>query len=115
MNMNDSPTADQLRTLIAPMDDQAGHHIVWIDKSGVVHVDTLDVETGPIAIEKKHRGDMLVRYPTLDQRNGCVGSKAAMDDKWIAQLLRELVQGWAERETGTVHYLGLPLVQGLAK
>lgn len=115
MNMNDSPTADQLRTLIAPRDDQVGHHIVWIDKSGVVHVDTLDVENRPIAIEKKHRGDMLVRYPTLDQRNGYVGPKAAMNDKWIAQLLRELVQGWAERKTGTVHYLCMSLVQGLAK
>lgn len=115
MNMNDSPTADQLRTLIAPMDDQAGHHIVWIDKSGVVRVNTLDVDTGPIAFEKRHRGDMLVRYPTLDQSNGYVEPKAAVNDKWIARLLRELVQGWAERETGTVHYLGLSLVQGPAK
>lgn len=115
MNMNDSPTADQLRTLISPMDDQAGPHIVWTDKSGVVQVDTLDVDPRPIAIEKKHLGYMLVRYLTLDQRNGYVGPEAAVNDKWIARLLRDLGQGWAERETGTVHSLGLSLVQGLAK
>lgn len=49
---------------------------------------------------------MLVRYPTFDQGNGYVGAEAAVDDKWIARLFRELVQGWAERETGKVHYLG---------
>ena len=55
MNMNNSPTADQLRTLIAPMDDQAGHYIGWIDKSGIVHVDALDVDAAPIAFEKSIR------------------------------------------------------------
>lgn len=115
MKMNDSPTADQLRTLIAPMDVQAGHHIVWIDKSDAMHVDTLDVDIGPIAFEKKHLGDMLFRYQTLDQRNGYVEAKAAVNDSWIARLLRELVQGWTERETSTVHHLGLSLMQGLAK
>lgn len=38
MNMNDFPTTDQLRTLVAPVDDQAGHHIVWIDKFGLVQL-----------------------------------------------------------------------------
>lgn len=115
MKMNDSPTADQLRTLIAPMDVQAGHHIVWIDKSDAMHVDTADVDTGPIPFEKKHRGDMLFRSPMLDQRIGYVEPKAAVNVSWIARLLRELVQGWTERETSTVHHLGLSLVQGLAK
>lgn len=62
MNINDSPTANQLRTLVAHMDGQAEHHIGSIDKSGVVHVDPLGVDIGPIAFEKGRWGDMLVRY-----------------------------------------------------
>lgn len=115
MKMNESATADQLRTLIASMDVQTGHHIVCISKSDVMPVDTLDVDIGPMVFEKKHLGDMLFRYQTLDQRNGYVEAKAAVNDSWIARLLRELVQGWTERETSTVHHLGLSLVQGLAK
>lgn len=62
-------------------------------------------------------GDCFSRhgYQTLDQRNGYVEAKAAVNDSWIARLLRELVQGWTERETSTVHHLGLSLMQGLAK
>lgn len=106
MNMNDTPTADQLRDLLAAKDDQAGNHIVWIDRSGTVHADTLDFETGPIGFEKAQGTNMLVRYPTLDQGNGYVGPDASADDRWIAQLFRELVQGWSERKTGKVHYIG---------
>lgn len=115
MKMNNPATADQLQTLIALMDAQPGHHIVWIRKSDVMLADTLDVDIGPIAFDKKHRDDMLFRYQTLDQRSGYVEAKAAVYDSWIARLLRELVQGWTEREISTVHHLGLPLVQSLAK
>lgn len=89
MNMNDAPTADHLLTLITPMDGQARGKKPW--------------------------GDMLVRYPMLDQRSVYGGPEASVNGKWIARLLRELVQDLAERKRGTVHYLGLSLVQGLAK
>lgn len=58
---------------------------------------------------------MLVRYPMLDQRSVYGGPEAAVNGKWIARLRGKLVQDWAERKTGTVDYLGLSLVQGLAK
>lgn len=56
MNMNDDPSTDQLRTLITPMDDQARHPIVWIDRSGVAQVDTFYVDTGQITFGKKALG-----------------------------------------------------------
>jgi len=39
MNMNNNPTSEQLKELIASVDDNAGDHCLWIDNDGNVHLD----------------------------------------------------------------------------
>src|SRR5262245_45076762 len=38
MNLNASPTTEQLQQLLAQHDDRAGDHILWVDDKGDVHL-----------------------------------------------------------------------------
>lgn len=42
MNLNNNPTANELSELIAACDDNAGHHVLWVSKSGDVAITLLE-------------------------------------------------------------------------
>jgi len=61
VNMYDSPSIDELKALIALCDDNAGHHILWVSKSGEVNLSTVPDNLGPLGFEQA-TPDMQIRY-----------------------------------------------------
>ena len=98
MNLNNNPTMDELRNLVAGCDDGACSHIVWVEKNGDVHI-----EPNPEHILPKHwddRPSLQFRLETLDRGNGYVGPDAANDEEWVERLFKGLVDNWARGTQG---------------
>ncbi|UEP39989.1 hypothetical protein [Burkholderia sp. B21-005] len=93
MNLNKSPSIDQLRTVFAAADDEQGHHVLWVDKAGQVHLSTLPEELTPIGLEDSNP-TMLMRYPTFEQGAGYVGAEAALDDELMKDVYATLLRYW---------------------
>lgn len=97
MNLNQSPTKEQLRALLAAADDEAGHHILWVDTSGHVNLTLLD---DSIVLP-----DFAQAYPTVRLRfeafcigNDYVGKEAANDDQHVNRYYNWLLEAWASAE-----------------
>ena len=94
MNMNRSPTVDELKQLFAAADDEAGNHSLWIDDSGEVHLSVIPGGLTPIGFEDE-TPSMQVRFETFGGGLDYVGPNAAEDDKFIGDTFRRLVKAWA--------------------
>jgi hypothetical protein len=103
MNMNNNPTVDQLRALFALADDEAGHHCLWIDIAGGVHIDVIPEHLTPNGFEDS-QPLMAVRFETFGHGNGYVGPDAAGDEKFISDTLNDLARVWPHRQAGRVIY-----------
>ena len=103
MDISKATSVHELRVLVAACDDTAGHHCVWVDRDGIVHIDAIREDLGPVEFEASH--PMAVRFPTYEQGGGYVGPAAADDDVHIAYIYKELLRGWANRKTGHVIYM----------
>lgn len=104
MNMNNTPTTVDLASILATADDSAGHHVLWVDRSGEVHLSVLDEGSGPNDLQAASPS-MQLRYETFTQGNGYVGPEAAKDTNWLATTLRGLTDAWAIRSPGKVNYV----------
>ena len=93
MNMNHSPTADELKHLFAAADDEAGNPSLWIDKSGNVRLSVISEELTPVGFEDD-TPSMQVRVETYGEGLGYVGPSAAEDDKFIGNTFKRLVKAW---------------------
>lgn len=76
MNLNIAPTLDDLRNLFAQAKDNEGHHILWVDKDGEVHLSILD-GLSPACFEQQ-TPSMKMRYETLTTGYDNVGEKATL-------------------------------------
>jgi hypothetical protein len=88
-----NPDIDALRKLIADADDTAGHHIVWLDLDGNVHVSLL-VDEFPIEWEKRNENRYKFRLESFAQGNGYVGPEAAKDERHLKAMMAQLKHGW---------------------
>jgi hypothetical protein len=95
MNMSKNPTIDELKTLVARCDDDAGHHVLWVESNGEVHIDVLPDDLTPVGFEQNTGPKMKLRYETFQQGNGYVGAEAVSDAKHVAELFNDLKTGWA--------------------
>ncbi len=93
MNLNRRPSIEQLKSLIAACNDEEGHHVVWVTKTGDVHVSVIPEELGPIGFEKS-KPEMALRYETFQCGNGYVGPGAASDEDLVSRLYRSLIAEW---------------------
>src|SRR5437016_4249815 len=95
MNLDLSPTKAQLQKLIAECDDRASHHILWVSKTGDVHISRVSSTDHSATFEQEHP-ELQLRYETFRKGNEYVGVPAAQDEEWISQLFSSLVEKWAE-------------------
>lgn len=95
MNLNKSPSIIELQSLLASCNDDAGHHVVWVDGSGEVHITCLS-QTGGLAGFRQKTPEMRLKYEILAQGNDYVGEAAAKDEKWVASLLRSILKAWVD-------------------
>ncbi|QVL49070.1 MAG: hypothetical protein KFB96_00570 [Thiocapsa sp.] len=97
MNLNNSPTIEQLAALVAECDDGAGHHVLWVDRDGDVHISTVPKHLSPVGFEQA-TPEMKLRNETFAQGNDYVGPNAAKDERLISDLLKSLKRAWAEHK-----------------
>jgi hypothetical protein len=90
----ETPTPDDLRALLAVLDDSAGHHILWIDRAAKVHATCLDAGTPPSVWLRDHEREVLFELGTFCTQNGDVGPTAAADDAWVLRLYTDLMRRW---------------------
>jgi hypothetical protein len=95
MNLNNNPTPEQLRTLIRQGDDSAGHHVLWVKRTGEVELSRLPKDGSPVAFEKEHP-DMQLRSEAFLAGNEYVGPDAADDDQWVHDLFDNLLKQWPQ-------------------
>ena len=93
MNLNKSPTKTQLELLIASADDNAGHHILWVDTVGNVNLTLLPDDITPVGFGEK-TPNIRLRFETYCVGNDYVGVEASKDGEYINRLFRSLVTAW---------------------
>lgn len=99
MNLNQNPTKEQLKDLFRVADDEAGHHILWVDVDGKVHVTLLPETVTPSGWEDAFPTTRF-RFETFCVGNGYVGPDAADDDDHVNMFYHWLVKTWAGRGQG---------------
>ena len=104
MNLNNTPTTQQLSQLLSVCNDNAGHHILWVSKNGDVTVTQL-IDIGPIGFEEE-TPSMAMRYETFQQGNSYVGQDAANDMEYVEKLLKDLLIEWPLYNGKSVRYIG---------
>jgi hypothetical protein len=95
MNLNLNPTMDELRQLLRQGDDCAGHHILWVRRSGEVELSRVPKGPPPVGFDKD-RPDMQMRCETFLAGNEYVGPEAADDEEWVHELFDSLLKEWAK-------------------
>ena len=102
MNLNENPSKDQLRELLASCDDNAGHHIIWVDHSGEVHITLLPPGQVPAEWTIMMSNKVKFRYETLVCGGGNVGPEASQADKWVDILFNWLQRDWQRDARGYI-------------
>ncbi|MBY0524921.1 MAG: hypothetical protein K2R98_16065 [Gemmataceae bacterium] len=93
MNLDNAPTKDQLRQLLAQFNDRAGHHVLWVEKNGEVHLSTVPAGLPPVQFQPS-RSELQLRYEAFEKGNEYVGASAAADAEWVSQLFESLRKEW---------------------
>lgn len=105
MNLDANPSIEELRELVRQCDDFAGHHVLWVKKSGEVTISCIPANQTQAGFEEDHP-DMQLRLETFLAGNEYVGSEAADDWEWISELFESLRKEWHKAKGKTdVAYL----------
>jgi hypothetical protein len=106
MNLDANPSIEELRELVKRCDDSAGHHVLWVKKSGEVIISCIPKNQTPDEIQEDHP-DMQLRMETFLAGNEYVGPEAADDCDWISELFESLRKEWQKAKgKAEVAYLG---------
>lgn len=93
MNLDANPSIEELRELLRQCDDSAGHHVLWVKKSGEVTISCIPTNQTPVGFEEDHP-DMQLRVETFLAGNEYVGPEAADDWDWVSELFENLRKEW---------------------
>jgi hypothetical protein len=94
MNMNENPSMEQLRDLIAPCSPGTCRYLPWVSTDGEVHVDPL-FDISEHDLTELCQGKMLFKLEPLS--GGQIGPEAARDKGWLARLYGMLLSEWRKR------------------
>ena len=97
MNRNNQPTIEELARMFAAQKDSHDSHILWISKSGQVHMDCLATHADETEFDKNNQ-NLLARLKMYRRGQGYVGKKAAADKDFIGSVLQTLKQAWASMQ-----------------
>ncbi|MGJ7518493.1 hypothetical protein ACSFE6_29655 [Pseudomonas baetica] len=97
MNLNNQPTIEELARLFAAKKDTLDSHILWISKSGSVHIDCLSPHSHEAEFDQNNQ-HLLARLKMYRRGQGYVGKKAAADKDFIGNVLQTLKQAWASMQ-----------------
>lgn len=100
MNLSDNPTKEQLKALIAHVDDNEGHHILWVNRDGDVNLTLLREDLTPVRFDQTNGAKMKFRLEVLAAGMGYTGPGAAEDEKWMTQVWNRLNSLWSQNYEG---------------
>ena len=100
MNLSQNPTREQLETLIAGSNDNDGHHILWVERDGEVHLSLLPQDQMPNRFEHQNGAKLKFRLETFGWGMGYTGPVAAQDQKEMTRLFERIMRLWKENFTG---------------
>jgi hypothetical protein len=112
MNLNQNPTVEKLRDLLAREDDRAGNHVLWVNRAGDVVLTRLPrarlearISWEIPVLPSPQLSPLEVRLycEPFQAGYGYVGEEAARDEPWLEGLLRVLL--WAGIRRATVRFL----------
>jgi len=108
MNLNSSPSKEELSAIISRCDDHSGNHVLWVNESGDVYITSIDSNImTPVGFEAS-TPNMKLRYETFGAGNDYVGENAAKDDELVTRLFNSLVQEWSgQQENVGVGYVDI--------
>lgn len=95
MNLNRNPSVEELRSLLRQGDDSAGHHVLWVKRTGDVELSRIPKDNSPVGFEKA-QPEMQMRFETFLAGNEYVGPEAADDEEWVRELFDSLLKEWPE-------------------
>ncbi len=98
MNLDNNPTTEELRELLRDCDDRAGHHVMWVDRSGEVHI--TPIADGVSSFVKAHP-DVQMWLREFASGENFVGPRAAADAGWIEDLFFALTHEWPKAKGRT--------------
>jgi len=104
MNMNQDTTTADLADVLMRCNDNSGHHILWVDFNGNVHVSQVPENLTPLGWAESMSGKVKFRYETFIRGNEYVGAKAANDQSYLEELLKNLERDWANNAIGYIDY-----------
>ena len=99
MNLNNQPTIDELARMFAAQKDSHDSHILWVAKSGQVHIDCLSPHSHEAEFDQNNR-DLAARLKMYRRGQGYVGKKAAADTQFVGRVLETLQQEWPALREG---------------
>ncbi|XXT17577.1 lipopolysaccharide core heptose(II) kinase RfaY [Sorangium sp. So ce429] len=96
-------TEADFAAILGSVDDSSDHHILWVSKSGDVHLSPVGDLT-PAGWEEQHEAEIQFRWETFACGNGYCGSEAAKDTHYVASKLKELRADWASGRKGYLDF-----------
>lgn len=85
MNLNENPSLDELKEMFASCNDDAGHHVLWIDKSGEVNLSVIPRDLTPAAFQERTT-QIQIRYEAFIQGSIYVGISASKDQGFMEKI-----------------------------
>lgn len=79
--------------MFAARKDSHDSHILWIAKSGQVHIDCLSPHSHEAEFDRNNQ-DLAARLKMYRRGQGYVGKKAAADKDFIGRVLETLKNEW---------------------
>jgi hypothetical protein len=93
MNLNNAPTKEQLRQLLAQANDRTSHQILWVEKDGEVHLSAVPQDLSAVAFQQS-KPEMQFRCETFQKGNEYVGSSAKANEEWVSYLFESPGTEW---------------------
>jgi hypothetical protein len=102
MNLNNNPTVNQLREMIAKCDDENFHHIIWVNRNGIVNIHVLKGDDSPAIWSTANENIIQFLHESFSAGSNYVGRNASLDDWWMNKLFEVLTTNWANKTMGYV-------------
>jgi hypothetical protein len=101
MNMKNNPTERQLHDLLFACNDEAGDHVLWVNRLGDVQITLLTQET-TASWAARLEDQIQYRYKAYEAGNDLVGQNAAGDSIYVSRLFDELLMDWQKDQHGYI-------------
>jgi len=105
MNLKNNPSIDDLKNIIAQINDFESDHIIWVDNDGNVRITPLPANLTSSSWTIQNRKTIKFRFETFTCGNGNLGQNAVQNTVWLNRLYNALVSNWNKGNQGYIDKL----------